>query len=206
MLDRIEEQIPCGGAGFWIVAGIIMVGIIGGLIYTQSRTSAECREALEQAEHQRRHADEAKEAADKADEEASAARAASEQAGAEVARLRRMVERAKASVRPLPAPFQPAGPGVVAAPLPADLSSVVEAQDALIQGLDHQIQTQNLQISSLTLARDSWKSAFEAERKRSEFQAIAIQGQASAIRAAEWRGGFKGATVAALLGLVLGGR
>lgn len=177
-----------------------------------SFTTSSCQRKADGAQHQ---ADTQKGAADvhagegvQADAQAQKDAQAVLEARAEVARLRRELDALRAA-RHLPpaAPERlPVGPDPQPAPTGDNpgLVVIVAKQDELIAAQDHQIKGLEAQVVTLTLARDDYRSAFEAERKRAELLELAAKAQKQAAVAAEWKSGLKGALAGAALAYVAG--
>ena len=119
---------------------------------------------------------------------------------AELARLR------KATVPQAPAKDARSGPPSPITAAPVDLAPVVAKQGELIDAQDKQIQDQSKQISTLTLARDSWKLSAQNS------QAQAVQEHAARVAAeglAEgnlWKGRMQGFAVGFGAGYLAGRR
>jgi small-conductance mechanosensitive channel len=117
-----------------------------------------------------------------------------------VARLR--AELARLRARPVQPPPTPGAPDPVDVAPPPD--PVLAQADALIAAQDQQIQDQAAEIHTLTLARDSWKAAYEDEAKAAAAQRIAMEAQAAAIRSSRWQGRIEGFLVGVGAGYVGG--
>ena len=117
-----------------------------------------------------------------------------------VAQLRRQLARAHAvPVQPPPTPGAP-DPQPVVAPDPP----VPDSRDALIQAQDQQIQDQAAEITTLTLSRDSWHAAYDAEARSSTARRLAMDAQMAAMKAERWKGRFEGLAVGLGAGFVAG--
>lgn len=91
------------------------------------------------------------------------------------------VPRPPAPSTPDPQPVAPVSPGV----LDAGKDALIAAQDALIED---QVQ----QIHTLTLARDSWKAAYESSEKEAASVRIVAEARLQAIKASRWQGRIEG--------------
>ncbi len=117
-----------------------------------------------------------------------------------VARLR--AELARLRARPVQPPSDPGTP----APEPVTPSPdpVLVAADAVIAAQDQQIQDQVQQITTLTLSRDSWKTAYDASSKETVALRLALDAQKGAARAQRWQGRIEGLVVGLGVGYVGG--
>ena len=81
---------------------------------------------------------------------------------------------------------------------------VPDSRDALIQAQDQQIQDQAAEITTLTLSRDSWHAAYDAEARSSTARRLAMDAQMAAMKAERWKGRFEGLAVGLGAGFVAG--
>ena len=72
---------------------------------------------------------------------------------------------------------------------------MVAKQDEVIQAQQVQINDQAVQIHTLTLDRDFWKTAYGESSKEATARRLALEGQLAATKAALWRGRIEGFVV-----------
>ena len=112
---------------------------------------------------------------------------------AQVAALRAQLAALRS--RPVPPPAAPGTPDPQPVAEPVDLVAVVAQQDLLIKAQDVQIQDQAVQIHTLTLDRDSWKTAYDSSSKEASLRQIALEAQIAATKASRWQGRIEGFVV-----------
>jgi len=180
---------------------LALVAGLGLAHYVMSRSTSEAAQqstASTQAHGEAlAHVDQAKTSDQKAEQQARAIR----DAESEVQRLRVEVARMRKIAAPAVAPSTPTAEPV--APV-ADLAPLVAKQDELIQAQDVEIRGLKAQVLTLATSRDQWKGAYEAESRARTAQAMALEAQVSAAKAARWSGRFEGFAVGAALGYVGG--
>lgn len=139
------------------------------------------------------------------DQEAKAERVQLQRQEDQIDRLRAEVERLrKAASQPVAPPNPPTLPEPEPPGLPVDLAPLVAKQDELIQAQDREIEGLKGHITTLTLARDAWKAAYEDSSKEAALRKIAFEAQLAAIRAERWKGRIEGVVVGLGTGYLAG--
>jgi len=83
-------------------------------------------------------------------------------------------------------------------------AELIQAQAKTIQDQVVAIQARDTLIASLTASRDSWHSAYDQSQQEAAAQRIALEAQASAIRAGRWKGRIEGFLIGIGTGYVAG--
>lgn len=98
-----------------------------------------------------------------------------------------------------------AGDETPAAPVSVDLSAQVIAKDAeVIEAQAKVIKGYEVQVVTLTVSRDQWKAAFEAERRRAAGLEIALDAQKHVASNGKWMGRAQGFVFGLGAGFVAG--
>ena len=140
------------------------------------------------------------------------AQARAEAANAEVARLRAALARVWPGGAGTPvSPTVPGLPGDQPGGAAPDLAPVVAAQDELIQAQAAQheadqveIGALQLQVTTLTAARDAWRTAAQEREQEATAQRIAHEAALAAAGAERWKGRIEGFLVGAAGGYLTG--
>lgn len=100
--------------------------------------------------------------------------------------------------RPVPPPGNPAAPDPQ--PVVEPLAPVDDGKDQLIADLTKTVMDQKAEINTLTLSRDSWKTAYGDAQKEADLREIALRAQIAANKSSKWVGRIEGFAVGAAIG------
>lgn len=176
-----------------LIGAAVALGLVGLLAFAaQSCNKGKETHAETQAEYERGKADGLAQKAKEADAQVGEIQAIVD---AQAKDLSRLTEERDAAIRQLASERKrgsstdrPAGDaiGPVVASAPDGRDAVIEADARLISAQSQQIGSLTLQVSVLTIARDSYKSAFEAEQRRSASLQIALDAQKAVSASGKW--------------------